>query len=168
MMIHESHRLTMADHNTILGPGRPVMTDNATTLDDLTAAALREVREFHAFLADWFSGRAEMDGNALSAQRRRFDPDLRYITPSGEVRDWAMIENMLEHAHGGEPSIKIEVRNAAVRRADDHSVLVTYEEHKTDGIKDNSRLTTALFVAKADAPNGVGWFHVHEVWLESV
>ena len=65
------------------------------------------------------------------------------------------------------PSITIEVRNAIVRRADAGSVLVTYEEHQTGGDRDTSRLTTALFVAKADAPNGVGWFHVHEVWLES-
>lgn len=29
---------------------------------------------------------------------------------------------------------------------------------------DNSTMQVEL---AADAPNGVGWFHVHEVWLES-
>lgn len=47
MMIHESHRLTMADHNTILGPGRPAMTDNSTTQDDRVADAPNGVGWFH-------------------------------------------------------------------------------------------------------------------------
>jgi hypothetical protein len=91
---------------------------------------------------------------------------MQYISPTGGVVDAATIEKVLGEARGTEPSIVIEIRDAIVRRADAGSVLVTYEEHQTGGVEDNSRLTTALFVAKADAPNGVGWFHVHEVWLE--
>ncbi len=143
------------------------MTDSELSSDDLAAAALREVHDFHAFLADWFAGRAEAGGAALSEQLRRFAPGLQYINPSGATGDAAFIENALADAHGADPSIAIEVRNATVRRADENSVLVTYEEHQTGGNENNSRLTTALFVPKTDAPNGVGWFHVHEVWLES-
>jgi hypothetical protein len=143
------------------------MTKETLSPDDLAAAAVREVHEFHAFLAEWFSGRIAPGDTVLGEQRRRFDPGLQYIRPSGGVGDWAMIENVLESTHGGEPSIKIEVRHAVVRRADAASVLVTYEEHQTGGDEDNGRLTTALFVPKSDAPNGVGWFHVHEVWLVS-
>jgi hypothetical protein len=143
------------------------MANKAPNSDDLSSAALQEVRDFHDFLAGWFSGGSPTGGDVLAEQRRRFDPGLQYITPSGGVRDWAMIEDLLVETYGGEPSIDIEVRNALVRHADDHSVLVTYEEHQTGGIEDNSRLTTALFVPKPDAPNGVGWFHVHEVWLVS-
>jgi hypothetical protein len=167
MMIRESRRLSPADHKTILGPGRPAMTDNSTMQDDLAAAVLREVNEFHAFLADWFSGRTAADSGILAAQAQRFAADMQYISPTGGRVDAATIEQVLGEAHGSEPSIVIEIRNATVRRADAASVLVTYEEHQTGGVQDNSRLTTALFVAKADAPNGVGWFHVHEVWLVS-
>ena len=143
------------------------MTDNARNPDDLAAAAVREVHDFHAFLADWFAGRTAAGSGVLAEQFRRFDPDLQYINPSGAVGDAATIENVLAGAHGSAPTIEIEVRDAVVRRADAASVLVTYEEHQTGGNDDTSRLTTALFVAKPEAPNGVGWFHVHEVWLES-
>ena len=135
--------------------------------DELAAAALQEVHDFHAFLADWFAGRTMGDENALTDQRRRFAPDMQYISPSGGIVDATMIEEMLGSAGGSAPAIVIEVRNATARRADERSVLVTYEEHQTGGTENNGRLTTALFVPKADAPNGVGWFHVHEVWLES-
>jgi hypothetical protein len=142
------------------------MTENALSPDDLAAAALREVHEFHAFLAEWFAGRAVAGDDTLREQFQRFAPDMQYIDPGGAVGDTVTIENALTNAHGSAPSIAIAVRNAIVRRADATSVLVTYEEHQTGGDSDTSRLTTALFVAKADAPNGVGWFHVHEVWLE--
>lgn len=143
------------------------MTENALSPDDLAAAALREVHEFHDFLADWFAGRAAGGDDTLRDQFRRFAPDMQYINPGGGVGDTASIENALANSHGDAPEMVIEVRNATVRRADGGSVLVTYEEHQTGGDNDTSRLTTALFVPKADAPNGVGWFHVHEVWLES-
>ena len=143
------------------------MTDNALSPDDLAAAAVQEVHDFHCFLADWFSGRAAAGGNTLAEQRRRFDTNLQYIMPSGAIGDGATIEDVLGGAYGSAPSIEIEVRNATVRRADAASVLVTYEEHQSGGDEDNSRRSTALFVPKPDAPNGVGWFHVHEVWLES-
>jgi len=143
------------------------MTDNTLSPDDLAAAAVREVHDFHGFLADWFSGRAAAGSGALAELHRRFAPDLQYIMPGGAIGDAATVENILAGTHGKAPSIAIEVRNVAVRRADAASVLVTYEEHQTGGNDDTSRLSTALFVAKPDAPNGVGWFHVHEVWLVS-
>lgn len=143
------------------------MTDNALKPDDLAAAALREVHAFHAFLADWFAGRAAAGGGVLAGQLQRFDANLQYIMPSGAIGDAATIEHLLGSAHGSATAIEIEVRNAVVRHADAGSVLVTYEEHQTGGNDDNSRLATAVFVPKADAPHGVGWFHVHEVWLES-
>ncbi len=143
------------------------MTDKALSPDDLAAAALREVHDFHAFLAEWFAGREQAGDDALREQFERFAPDMQYISPSGSVGDTATIETALANAHSSAPGIAIEVRNATVRRADEASVLVTYEEHQTGGDGDNSRLTTALFVAKPGAPNGIGWFHVHEVWLES-
>lgn len=143
------------------------MTQNALQPDDLAAAAVQEVHDFHSFLADWFTGRVAGGSDRLAAQSIRFHPDLQYIMPSGAIGDAATIENVLGGAHGSAPSIVIDVRNATVRRADAASVLVTYEEHQSGGNEDNSRLTTALFVPKSDAPNGVGWFHVHEVWLVS-
>lgn len=143
------------------------MTEIALKPDDFAAAVLQEVHDFHGFLADWFSGRAVAGSEALAERLQGFDPGLQYIMPSGAVGDGATVETMLADAHGVAPAIEIEVRNAAVRRADAASVLVTYEEHQTGGNDDTSRLTTALFVPKPDAPNGVGWFHVHEVWLVS-
>ncbi len=143
------------------------MTETNLSSDQLATAVLQEVRDFHAFLADWFSGRSAAGAETLAAQRQRFAPDMQYISPSGAMVDAITIETMLGGAHGGEPAIAIEIRNPTVRRADETSVLVTYEEHQTGGVQDNSRRTTALFVPKADAPNGVGWFHVHEVWLVS-
>lgn len=144
------------------------MTDNMLSADDLAAATVQEVQDFHAFLADWFSGRMAAGEGVLADMRRRFAADMQYINPGGEIVDAAAIENMLAGGHGSAPAIEIEVRNTVVRRADAASVLVTYEEHQTGGGDDTSRLTTALFVPKADAPNGVGWFHVHEVWLVAV
>ena len=140
------------------------MTDKVLEPDELAAAALVEVQEFHAFLAEWFSGRAENSPD-LADLSRRFAPDLQYISPSGVVLDEAKIEELLAGSHGEVPTIAIEVRNLAVRYVDTQSVLVTYEEHQTGLEPENSRITTVLFVPKTDAPNGVAWMHVHEVWM---
>ena len=141
------------------------MTQNVMSLDELASAALKDVYDFHAFLAEWYSGRSLAGASTLADQRRRFAPDMQYISPHGDTFDGSDIESMLAGAYGTEPTISIAVHNATVRRAGVGSVLVTYEELQTGGSQDTRRLTTALFVPKPDAPNGVGWFHVHEVWL---
>ena len=48
----------------------------------------------------------------------------------------------------------------------DELALATYEEWQEIDGKINARLSTVLLRAKADAPNGVEWLHVHETWRQ--
>lgn len=49
----------------------------------------------------------------------------------------------------------------------DDFCLMRYREWQTDEDKTSGkgRLSSALFRRSAEAPNGVQWLHLHEVWM---
>jgi len=134
------------------------------TLEPLSKRAEREVREFHRFLTDWFNGDAP-EGTAFVERHPAFDPGFLYITPAGVERSLDFFSRWAATSRGSQPGTAIEIRNVTVRHETESSVLLTYEEHQTWTGGDSHRLSSVLFVLKPGAPNGVGWFHLHEVWL---
>ena len=57
-------------------------------------------------------------------------------------------------------------RVAGHRFSGDGFALATYEEwHDLPGAG-NGRLSSVLFGEDDEAPNGVVWLHLHEVWIE--
>ena len=140
-------------------------TDAATTGASLSQRAEREIHDFHRFLSDWFNGDAPDDAAFVHRRFSAFDPGFFYVTPAGVVRSLEYFSRWAATARGSQPGTAIEIRNVTVRRETRTSVLLTYEEHQSWTGGDSHRLSSVLFVAKPDAPNGVGWFHLHEVWL---
>jgi hypothetical protein len=133
---------------------------------NLTKCAIHEIHDFHTFLVAWSKGAAPENPDLLAQRLAGFDPDFRYITPSGRVRGLADLETWLRTSHGSQPSLRIEITNIDARRADSGSALLTYEERQaSDENSGTRRLATSVFLPNADAPHGAAWFHLHEVWL---
>jgi hypothetical protein len=139
--------------------------DASATGTPLSRRAEREIRDFHRFLTDLFNGDAPGNPALVEHHLNAFDPGFSYITHAGALRSLGDLSRWAANARGSQPGTAIEIRNVTVRRETPTSVLLTYEEHQTWTGGDSHRLSSVLFIAKPDAPNGVGWFHLHEVWL---
>ena len=131
----------------------------------LAERAEQEIYDLHRFLTDWFNGDAPDYAAFVERRFSAFDPAFFYITPAGVLRSLDFFSRWASTSRGSQPGTAIEIRNVTVRRETPTSVLLTYEEHQTWTGGDSHRLSSVLFVVKPDAPNGVGWFHLHEVWL---
>lgn len=129
----------------------------------LAERALREVADRHAFFAGWFAGtspEAELD-----AAMRSFAGDFRRIAPDGRETDRAALCTWLAGQRGTMPgtfSIAIAEMRVIFEGAD--CAVVSYREIQPDQAPP-TRISTALFVADAGAPNGAAWLHVQETWI---
>lgn len=130
------------------------------TLEIVTA----EVAALHEFFVDWFRGTAPVD-----SFEPRFlaplSPDFTMIPPSGQLLERPTLVAAIRDARGGNPDIRIAVRNVAVRRVLNDHVLATYEEWQRNALPparpDNGRISTVLF---RRSPR-LEWLHVQETWL---
>ncbi len=134
----------------------------------LTPTACRaELTGLHAFFVDWFDGSVPRE--ELSRLERALAPEFEMVTTEGErVGREALVDGLAE-SYGrtaGEP-FDIGVREVeALALLDDHAV-VRYEEWQVTADGESGRVSTALFRADADAPEGVVWVTVQETALDS-
>ena len=132
----------------------------------MEARCKAEVEALHRFFEEWLSGRRP----DTDEDWRRFPDvlaeDFHLVSPDGVLLDRQGVLDGLRGAHGGcGDDLRIWTENAAGRRVAGTVWLVTYEEWQERDGETLGRLSTALFRAAADAPNGVQWLHVHETWL---
>ncbi len=132
----------------------------------LTPTACRaEITGLHGFFVEWFD--ASVPREDLSRLERALAPEFEMITPEGERVDRAALLDGLGEAYGrtaGEP-FDIDVREVeAVALLEDHAV-VRYEEWQVRPDGESGRVSTALFRADADAPEGVVWVTLQETDL---
>ena len=134
----------------------------------VTPSACRaEINALHEFFVAWFDG--SVPRRELSRLERALAPEFEMVTTEGERVDHAALVDGLAESYGraeGEP-FDIEVRDVeALGLFEDHAV-VRYEEWQRRGEDGESgRVSTALFRADADAPEGVLWVTLHETALE--
>lgn len=131
----------------------------------LADRARAEILDFHEFLTRWMTGRAPRDLAAVDARLRSFDGDFRYVTPAGERRSLDDLRHWFAEGHGDRPELEIRIEGLELRREGPDSALWTYEEHQLAGEERSARLSSVLFLDRPEAPSGVAWFHLHEVWL---
>jgi len=65
-------------------------------------------------------------------------------------------------AHGAHSEARIEIRDLEVIAQGGGLALVFFEEHQWLDAAPDARFNTALLRAKASAPEGVEWVHLHE------
>jgi hypothetical protein len=128
-----------------------------------------EVVELHQFFQDWFNATLAPSEDEF----RRFSSVMAerfvIISPNGELTERDELLERLRAAHGiwaemSRPG-RIWIENLQVRHQVGDQILVLYEEWQEIEGESRGRLSTALFRRREDAPNGVEWVHVHEVWL---
>lgn len=130
-----------------------------------------EINELHQFFEDWFCGRIPDTDQAFSRLEKSLAPDFEMITPSADILSRPTLLKQLRAMNGAylnknKPS-SIWIEDISGRNIPDELCLMRYQEwqgtkSKTDG---KGRLNSALFRKSADAPNGIEWLHLHEVWI---
>jgi len=133
---------------------------------EIASACQQEIEDLHRFFQGWFSdGDPQLTLTRLSGVLAE---GFELIDPDGGRSTRQVLLDRLEAARGAHSSdLRIWIEDMRVRRLDEHGQLLmaTYEEWQETGGDRRGRLSSALFRARADAPNGLEWLHVHEVWL---
>jgi len=145
-------------------------------------ACRREIEALHAFFVGWYAG----ERNDFDRMERALGPGFEMITPGGERLDREEVLAAVRGAHGEHAAgaFDIEIRSVEPVDVREGVAAVRYEEWQTNSGPDagsaggggtdaaaadratTGRISTALFHADPDAPEGVAWAALHETWLE--
>lgn len=126
-----------------------------------------EILELHRFFERWFTGRADLED--ISRLSGVLSERFLMVTPTGDILDRRSLVAALYNRHGSyaQPhGFRIEVREVRERFRTGGHCMVTYEEHQEVDGETRTRVSSALFRERSDAPHGVEWVHLHETWLE--
>ncbi len=123
-----------------------------------------EIVGLHKFFEDWFTGVLPNDEATFSRVENALADGFVLISPLGVLDEREPLLAMLRLAYDSKREFKIWIENTRVRAISDGLWLVVYEEWQKSEGHTSTRLSTALFAASSDAPNGVVWQHVHETW----
>ena len=127
-----------------------------------------EVVELHRFLEQWSNAELPDTDAAFARFADVIAPSFLIIDPDGSRIGRQPIVEAIREAHGRWRAAPGEIRIESFRlhHAGGGLALATYEEwHDLPG-GGNGRLSSVLFGADDEAPNGLVWLHLHEVWIE--
>lgn len=128
----------------------------------------REVTDLHQFFQEWFTGDLPPGEEAFHRLEAALADDFEIISPGGTRSRRAEMLQTLRSAYGEfrQPPLRIWIENFQGRSLADGIFLATYEEWQQHGSQPKrGRLSTVLFRRVPEAPGGVRWVHVHEVWM---
>ncbi|MFQ5640515.1 MAG: hypothetical protein ACE5IR_21245 [bacterium] len=131
-----------------------------------------EIHQLHQFFEDWFSGKlADTDEN-FSRLQGVLAENFQIISPDGRVTTKADLAPALRKAHASRARAKkpfrIWIENIQIRLEHSSNPVATYEEWQEIDGETKARISTVIFKARGDAPNGLEWLHVHETWLSKI
>ena len=124
-----------------------------------------EICELHDFFQAWFTGALANTDEQFARFADVMAEEFAIISPSGTLAERPTLLTGLRAAHGRQPGIRIWTQNHQLRHQAGDLALLTYEEWQTAATGTTGRLSTVLFQAQTEAPNGVASLHVHETWL---
>ena len=129
------------------------------------AVCVAEVRELHAFFETWFRGALPDDEEAFARFERALAPEFEIALSTGELLTREEILERVRAGHGrGQVAIRVE--RPVAHPLSDGEVAVCYEEwHVAPNGVSRGRSCRALLRPSDDAPGGVEWVRVDEVWL---
>ncbi|WP_299477769.1 hypothetical protein [uncultured Roseibium sp.] len=132
----------------------------STLLDDIR----NEIVDAHDFFVQWFTGTIARD-QLEPCLLARFDRDVTFISPEGQVYRYDALKEMFENGYGSNTDFRIEIRDVFVRHGSGDMVLATYTEWQAgafaSNLPNNARVTSA--VLQPGPP--FKWLHIHETWL---
>ncbi len=127
----------------------------------------REIVQLHQFFQDWYRGSEEVEFE-------RFDQVLAdgfvIIMPDGRILNREAIVEAVRSQYNSDGQATLEIRNVKLHKSHGNTAIFTYEEWQSrQGEPTRGRLSSVVFAADDQVPNGLLWLHVHETWLsESV
>jgi hypothetical protein len=132
----------------------------------------REIRDLHAFFADWYCGE-EMPFERVEAA---LAPGFERVAPDGSVHDRETVLEGIESRRDAHEWFRIEVRNVEPVFLREGRALIQYEEWQFSPEEESGRISTALFEPPVEheqdrtaprEPNPVvRWTYLQETWLE--
>ena len=124
--------------------------------------------ELHVFLEQWSNAELANTDEAFARFAEVLAPDFRLVGPDGQVATRQPIVDAIRGARGrwlpGKGRIRIE--KFELHHASGGLALATYEEWHELPDRTVGRVSTVLFGPNEEAPNGLEWLHLHEVWIE--
>ncbi len=132
-----------------------------------STACAREIEVLHNFFGQWFRAELPATDAAFARFERVLANDFSLIGPDGEEIGRREILERVRSAHGSwrEQGFEVWIEDIRPRQAPDGHCLMTYQEWQQGEEATKVRISTVLFRARATAPNGVEWLHLHETWL---
>ena len=124
-----------------------------------------EIQELHQFFQDWFTGAIAQTEENFARVTSGISEQFALIAPDGTLAEYPTVVEWLRGGYRSRPNFRLWTDKIVVRHQTNGLALATYEEWQEIDGKINARLSTTLLRAKADAPNGVEWLHVHETWI---
>ncbi len=133
----------------------------------ISAGAIREIIDLHAFFEAWLSGRSPADENRLKQALQSVAADFTLVGPAGRRLDRAGLLTWLAPAHGSRGGdFRIWVENIMAVSARPGMAILGYDECQHMNGTQTRRTATVVFVAAPECPNGVAWLAVHETWVQ--
>jgi len=134
-------------------------------MDCLDENCRREIEELHDFFCAWFTGTLPESSATFARFESVLDPEFELVTPDGEARGRAELLSGLRALHESrDAGFRIWIQGFRSSAIAEGIQLATYEEWQETAEGRSSRISSAVFRARADCPNGVEWVRVHEIW----
>lgn len=135
--------------------------------EDMEQDLSREIVELHQFFEDWFNAAIPESDDSFSRLERALGPEFELIGPEGRVHRRGSLMAGLRSAHGkwADTPGHIWIESVRLLHREGNLALVSYEEWQEVDGETAVRLSSVLFAVAPDAPNGLSWLHLHEVWM---
>lgn len=132
-------------------------------------ACRAEITGLHQFFEDWFRARLERTEDNFKRVSEVLEERFEIISPRGDLMTREKLLAVLWEFYGGyrDQQYRIWTEGLRSRGLSEGQLLVTYREWEELEGEKKGRLTSAIFRKEEQAPNGVKWLHVHEVWIPS-
>lgn len=132
-----------------------------------TDACVREIEDLHGFFEAWFVGSLPETEQAFARFEQVLAETFVIIGPGGLEFDRSGILERVRQGYGSKASgeFALWIENVRLRECGEDRCLATYEEWQRSGDTTRGRISTVVFGARSDAPNGVEWRHLQETWL---
>lgn len=121
----------------------------------------KEIEELHVFFEAYFLGKVD----TLERADRVLADDFTIVGPDGVTSDRAETMQALRDGHAHATALVITTTDFTLLVEGDGFVVASYIEHHKLSERSNRRLSTVVFRASDQAPNGLKWVRVHETWL---
>jgi len=131
----------------------------------MTDKCTKEIIELHRFFEEWFNAPEREAEVSLDRVEKALDYNFLIISPKGNRSDKQTLLQNLEKAKGSWNGERIAIKNIDVREVADGLCVAVYEEWQGMPGEMNGRLSSAIFRRAEEAPAGVKWVHLHEVWI---